>query len=91
MTNILRHAGICRVKLQVSFGEDIMTCKLVDTGVGFAPDTIASKTHFGLEGLENRVTLVRGTFKVESSPGNGCTLTAELPRDPVSLIGYEHG
>ncbi len=91
VTNILKHAGICDVYLNIDFGRDKATCILKDTGSGFKPADAGGDGHFGLNGLANRVALVRGSFKINSSPGTGCTLTTVLPKDPVSLIGYDHG
>ncbi len=90
ITNILKHAGSCSVELSIDFGQDNLVCILKDNGKGFDPRKQRRQGHFGLDGLENRVTLVRGSFEISSAPGKGCTLKTVLPKDPVSLIGYNH-
>ncbi len=89
ITNILKHAGPCEVLLRIDFGKEHLTCLLEDKGKGFDPAQQVGKSHFGLEGLKNRVTLVRGTFELDSAPGRGCCLKTVLPKDPVNFIGYE--
>jgi signal transduction histidine kinase len=50
-----------------------------DDGSGF--DAAAATTGFGLVGMRERVTLVRGEFDVESDPRTGTTLRVQLPID----------
>jgi signal transduction histidine kinase len=51
-----------------------------DDGVGFA-DVPAPREHsgFGLPGLRERLAAVGGRLEVESAPGEGTTLMAQVP------------
>jgi signal transduction histidine kinase len=59
-----------------------------DDGEGFDPVRELGKTRdresggFGLKGMRERVQSVGGVLSVESAPGEGSTLTAELPVVP---------
>jgi signal transduction histidine kinase len=53
----------------------MLVVEVVDNGRGGA-DTRAGT---GLRGLADRVGAVGGTFVIESPPGGGTTLRAELP------------
>ena len=49
-----------------------------DDGKGF-PEGTASSGRFGLVGMQERARLLGGSFQVESSPGAGTRITAEVP------------
>jgi signal transduction histidine kinase len=57
-----------------------------DDGCGF--DVAAARRsprradHLGLVGMEERAALLGGTVRVESAPGKGTTVLAELPLEP---------
>jgi signal transduction histidine kinase len=93
VTNILRHAESRQVGLDLEFRGDEVLLRLEDDGKGFDPDSASDcrEGHYGLEGLKNRVELVRGKLDISSEPGKGCAIEARLPRDPVNIIGGSHG
>lgn len=85
MTNVARHAeaSSCRVYLQRLRTGVLMTVE--DDGKGFQPDrgeTGGLRSHLGLFGVQERVAALRGTFRLESTPGKGTRLTVELPALP---------
>ena len=54
---------------------------MTDDGRGFAP--LAATAGFGLVGIRERVTLVRGDFEVVSAPRAGTTILAQVPLAPA--------
>jgi signal transduction histidine kinase len=50
--------------------------RVIDDGRGF--DAVRSRG-MGILGMEERVKRLGGTLRVESQPGKGATVTAELP------------
>ncbi len=91
ITNILRHADARSVLLDIEFRDEELCLRLRDDGRGFDPGALVKEGHYGLEGLKNRVELVRGQLEISSEPGKGCMIEARLPRDPVSIIGGSNG
>ncbi len=89
ITNILKHSGADQVEVMVMLGEDRLSAVVQDNGCGFDPSTQErdSSAGLGLEGLRERIGLVRGTFHVFAVPGEGTRLEAEIPREPSSHIG----
>jgi signal transduction histidine kinase len=83
-TNVARHSGAtsCRVYLQRLATSAVLTVE--DDGRGFDPDTDGPATEegLGLVGIRERVADARGTFRVESTPGNGTRIWVELPAPP---------
>jgi signal transduction histidine kinase len=78
LSNVERHAeaATCRVSLRRT-GEAEIALAVDDDGAGFSEPT---GTGMGLANLRARVGSLGGTFSVDSTPGEGTTLTALLPR-----------
>ncbi len=81
LTNVLRHAGVreAEVKLRASHG--ILTIRIQDRGKGFDTEGTFSPDTCGLEGIHERAASCGGQFTIESGPGQGTTLTIQLPFD----------
>ena len=60
---------------------------ICDDGLGFSPGTqlSAADGHFGLLGMRERIDRLAGTFRVQSAPGRGATISVEVP-----LHAYDH-
>ena len=52
---------------------------VADDGVGFAVDAERPATSFGLRGMRQRAERVAGRLDVESEPGGGTAVSAQLP------------
>ncbi len=90
LTNVQKHAQASHVTLHVSFGPQIAELTLSDNGLGFDLETLdalsASPNHsFGLQGLRERVELVRGQMKITSAPGKGTELQIVVPKNPMAI------
>jgi signal transduction histidine kinase len=79
LTNASRHAGARRVQVLLAADDDVLRVVVRDDGHGFARDRVGAGG--GLSGLAERVRLAGGQLEVESAPGEGTTVMAELPLD----------
>jgi PAS domain S-box-containing protein len=80
LTNVARHAGVSEVTVRVWAQEGTLGVQIRDEGSGFDPDVVlAGETSCGLAGMRERVTLLGGQLVLDSAPGAGTRLTAELP------------
>jgi len=77
LTNATKHGQAKRAVIELLETEAAVELTVRDDGHGFDP--AASTTGFGLLGMSERVELLAGAIQVESSPGNGTTLTASFP------------
>jgi signal transduction histidine kinase len=84
LQNAVRHADAKVVRIavseRVSFGARVALLRVEDDGRGFdAASVRASRRGMGLFVMEERVSLVGGTFAVESRAGEGTYVRAEVP------------
>jgi PAS domain S-box-containing protein len=77
LTNVARHAGVSEAALRVVADETRLAVAIVDGGRGFQPG--ASGSSGGLASMRERAMLLGGCLTVESTPGAGTRVTAELP------------
>jgi signal transduction histidine kinase len=75
LANVARHAGATRATIRISLASGTVRAEVVDDGRGGA----GAERGSGIQGLADRVGALGGTLRVDSLPGRGTTLSAELP------------
>jgi NarL family two-component system sensor histidine kinase LiaS len=88
LTNVARHAEATQVAAELHVTPDTVTLRVADNGNGFDPAAIQTKTTMGLQGMQERIAGLGGTFTVDTSPGAGTRLEACLPL-PADVEGGE--
>ena len=76
--NAARHAGAARVAVQLRVTGTQVEAEVTDDGCGFDAASVGAG-HFGLAIMKERAARFGGSVRVESSPGIGTTIRAELP------------
>ncbi len=80
LTNVARHAGVRDATVRLWADAGTLGLQIEDGGVGFDPGApLAAGTSGGLIGMRERALLLGGSLSIESAPGTGTRLTAELP------------
>ena len=80
LTNVARHSGVDEVTVRLWATHDVLGVQVEDHGKGFDPDTVLGNGGSGgLAGLQERAVLLNGHLTVETRPGTGVRLTAEMP------------
>jgi signal transduction histidine kinase len=75
LANTAKHAAASRATVAVAASEGRVRIEIADDGVGGADHRRGS----GLRGLADRVETLGGTLQVQSVPGGGTHLAAEIP------------
>ena len=75
LSNAGKHAGASSVCVLVEQGPDRLAVEVADDGAGGA----GVRSGGGLEGLADRIAALDGRLMVESPPGGGTVVRAELP------------
>lgn len=77
LTNIVKHAQASTVSIVLARSGGSVTAVIEDDGRGFSLD--GTSDGLGLLGMGERLALLGGKLKVESSLGAGTTIVAEVP------------
>jgi signal transduction histidine kinase len=78
LTNIVKHADAHNISVSLSRRESTVAAVIEDDGAGFDQRAVRAES-VGLIGMRERMALVDGRLEIESRPGAGTTVVAEVP------------
>lgn len=85
LTNVARYAMVTEVAVRLWVDDERAGVQVEDKGPGFdAEAALAARASTGLAGMRERAELLGGEFTVDSKPGQGTRITAELPLSAAS-------
>jgi ligand-binding sensor domain-containing protein/signal transduction histidine kinase len=77
VTNVARHAGARRIRVQVAYAAGWLDLEVHDNGCGFDPQREPSGN--GLKSIRRRAGALRGTLTIESRTGEGTIVVLRVP------------
>ncbi|MBI5441316.1 MAG: ATP-binding protein [Deltaproteobacteria bacterium] len=80
LTNVAKHARAARVAVRMEEGEGYVRVVVADDGVGFDPEAAERGGRWGLAIMADRLEAIGGRLQVDSAPGAGTRVRAEVPR-----------
>lgn len=89
LLNVARHAHAHVATVRIQEIRDQVRLEVYDDGKSFHVDRIlANENHqrLGLLGMRERVEMVGGKFSIDSGPGRGTTVCAEIPFQPNESV-----
>ncbi|CAN5484437.1 cache domain-containing protein [soil metagenome] len=87
LANIGKHARAARVQIALAFGADGgVALQINDDGRGFEVGPPLPTQGIGLRNMRERVAAIGGQFEIQSSPGHGTQLTADVSRDALARL-----
>jgi signal transduction histidine kinase len=82
LTNTTKYANATAVRMSLAETGGVVRLVVSDDGVGGAGFAEGWAGGTGLRGLADRLAVIGGTLTVDSPPGAGTTVIAEVPRRP---------
>ncbi len=82
LTNATKHSGSSTVDIALNRQADRVRLTVRDHGSGFTSPRAANDA-LGLRGIRERVRLLGGTVAIDSQPGKGSCVSADLPLVPL--------
>jgi signal transduction histidine kinase len=82
ITNARKHGSARRAVIEIQASDHRLYVTVRDDGNGFDPHAITNG--FGLHSMRERAELLGGTLQINSAPGQGTQITANLPTHRTS-------
>ena len=81
LNNVAKHARASQASVLLQQIEDKLLLKIEDDGIGFdLEEQKSSETEtYGLIGIRERVSLLEGELRIDSTKGGGTTITISMP------------
>ena len=83
LTNTIKHANAHQAHIRLVYGGQNVSVRVEDDGCGFDLNHLdgSNRTAWGLLGMEERASLLGGSFTITSSPGQGSIVEVVIPYD----------
>jgi signal transduction histidine kinase len=79
LNNALKHSGVRYFEAQLGESANEIYLTIHDSGSGFQVAEALKSTGLGLVSMSERVKLVGGKLSIQSDPGHGTTIHAQVP------------
>lgn len=79
ITNAMKHSEAAQVRLRLGLEEGDVLIVYEDDGRGLSPAAAAEGGGLGLQGMQERLRVLGGSFELASSPGEGLRVRCRLP------------
>jgi signal transduction histidine kinase len=94
INNIIKHSKATEAAVVIKNRTHFISVSIRDNGRGFEVNSAAASQSnalgYGLSGIAERVRILSGTLTVDSHPGEGTTLTVEIPVVRKRETGNNH-
>jgi signal transduction histidine kinase len=85
LRNVVKHSGAASAAVSLRTMGETLALEVCDAGRGFGPADLAGQGGLGLVSMRERLRLTSGELTVESQPGAGTRLLAQVP---LGTAGY---
>ncbi|MBF0502085.1 MAG: sensor histidine kinase [Candidatus Riflebacteria bacterium] len=79
LNNIFKHAEATSVRIVAMARESTFSLTISDNGKGFSPSKINHSDGLGLDLMQEQVSLIHGSLRIESQIGKGTTIKVTIP------------
>ena len=81
LTNVSKYAKASEVRITLTDEGSMARILVEDNGAGFDPNQQLPAGSHGLSGMSYRVETQGGSIKIDSAPGEGTRISAQLPQE----------
>jgi len=86
LANVMKHSHASTAWVRIEAPRDRVLVEIRDDGLGFDP-TARHPGHFGLESMRSRAAEIGGQLTIDSTPGRGTVVRAEVPANGDRVPG----
>ena len=84
LTNVVKHSGAKTAQVELAGSPSELQLQILDSGVGFDPESTGSRGGLGLISMRERLSLLGGELLIESRPSGNTWIKACVPLNPSS-------
>ena len=89
LRNVVKHSGAASASVRLRTLGETLALEVRDAGRGLDPADLAAQGGLGLVSMRERLRLVDGELTVESQPGEGVHLLAQVPLSTASSASIQ--
>ena len=78
LNNIVKHSKATKASVEVFRDNQQITLEIRDNGLGFESEKVKEKNGLGLNGIAERVKILKGTYLIESEINKGTRVLVEI-------------
>jgi signal transduction histidine kinase len=79
LINVNKHSKATKVQIRMTLDKQRLVLEIEDNGKSFKKNSKNKSFGIGIQGMEERVKMVRGDFKISSNEGAGTTVVITIP------------
>ncbi|HSY62691.1 MAG TPA: PAS domain S-box protein [Cytophaga sp.] len=79
LNNVAKHAGANEINAYLELNGQNLEFRISDNGQGFNLPEVTQKKSLGLISIRERMLMMDGKYQIQSSPGNGTTISLTVP------------
>lgn len=79
LSNTIKYAKAKEISIQLSRTNGNLVYSYEDDGIGFIKEELQNSKGIGYKNIDTRVQRMKGTWHLDTNPGNGLNLIIELP------------
>ncbi|MEO6613400.1 MAG: PAS domain S-box protein [Chitinophagaceae bacterium] len=83
LTNVARHSGAKNLMVSLGVRDNKFVLSIIDDGKGFDKEKMAEKRTLGILGMQERTSMIGGSYKITGIPGKGTTVEVAISLDTV--------
>lgn len=85
--NVIKHSDASHASIGIQIKNDMLVVHVRDNGNGFDPSQTDNESqHFGLISMRERASMMAGSCKIWSEPGNGTDIEITLPLSVEEVV-----
>ncbi len=81
LTNVARHSRASWVRINLEQTEDATTLMVTDDGIGISDIQSNGAASFGLQGIRERISALKGKVDIQGIPVEGTSINVTIPRE----------
>ncbi len=87
LTNVARHSEAKTLLVSLGSRDNKFVLSIIDDGKGFDKQKMAEKRTLGILGMQERSSMIGGSYKITGQPGRGTTVEVAISLDDLETIG----